>query len=164
MYTNHIQTALQRSVTFHESAGFKTSPDHFILKHGRLFTSIAPKRRFLPWLKRAHSCYTNCLQLSRIERLVYVEGCAVVAGTGVEVGHAWCLDADGRVLDPTWEVPGDAYFGVPISHVYASERYDAQALAGGLVGSLLEVGDDDYALARGVETRPWKADVTAPGT
>ena len=87
--------------------------NHFILKHGRLFTSIAPERKFLPWLQRPHSCYTNCLQLAVIEKLVYVEGNAIIAGTGVDVAHAWCLDTDGRVVDPTWEVPGDAYFGVP---------------------------------------------------
>ena len=26
--------------------------------------------------------------------------------------HAWCLDADDRVVDPTWRTPGLAYFGL----------------------------------------------------
>ncbi|KVP65607.1 hypothetical protein [Burkholderia ubonensis] len=89
-------------------------PSVVILKLGRDWQAqalpsgvpLGPKRR----------CYENAgtLALERPE-LTYVEGYACPPGL-IPVHHAWCVDAQGRVIDNTLADPGNAqYFGVPIS-------------------------------------------------
>ena len=52
--------------------------------------------------------------------LTYFEGVATTnAGPRSPIFHAWCVDGDGRVIDPTWEhLPGSihphAYRGFPL--------------------------------------------------
>jgi hypothetical protein len=91
--------------------------------------------------------------LAHAEDLTYVEGFATHPHPGEVMHHGWCVDAEGRVLDPTWGVPGLAYFGVPFRRSYSELRYVDQ---GGLVGSLLTVGDDADVLVRGTERRKWR--------
>ena len=43
--------------------------------------------------------------------LEYAEGCAVV-GSKIPVLHAWNVDAEGYVIDTTWEPVGSIYFGI----------------------------------------------------
>lgn len=59
----------------------------------------------------ARDCYRNALLLAqRRDDLVYCEGWA--AGM-IPVEHAWCVDGDGAVVDPTWDDDtGHVYFGV----------------------------------------------------
>jgi hypothetical protein len=45
--------------------------------------------------------------------LRYVEGYAVPGNIGIPLMHAWLVDEDGRVIDPTW-ADGAAYYGVII--------------------------------------------------
>lgn len=50
-------------------------------------------------------CFKNAQQLAQRRRLRYVEGMAVarlLRGSLFPMEHGWCLDADGRVIDPTW--------------------------------------------------------------
>lgn len=60
---------------------------------------------------RAKECYTNATHLAALDkRLTYVEG---VAFHGIlPCGHAWCVDADGRVHDPTWRDAADTTCGL----------------------------------------------------
>ena len=44
--------------------------------------------------------------------VAYVEGMALSV---IPVEHAWCVDPDDRVVDPTWEGGGSAYFGAEFS-------------------------------------------------
>lgn len=161
---DRVRSNLQQSAALHESVGKRQSIERFVLDHGREFATTAPRRRFISWVRRANACFTNCLQLAIIERLVYVEGFAVLPAAGFEFHHAWCLDEAGRVLDPTWEAPGSAYFGVPFDLAYVVARYQGQAEFGE-TGSLLAVGDDGFALVTGAEVRPWRmSDRVAPMT
>lgn len=72
-------------------------------------------------------CFTN----SSIQfmhnggELAYVEGIAAGKELGFPVHHAWLVDEDGKVYDPTWEYgPGEAvYFGVPFSDSYVFETF-----------------------------------------
>lgn len=59
-------------------------------------------------------CFDNALRLAAGNpHLVYVEGFAVSV---LPLHHAWCVTADGVVVDPTWEHPEEcSYFGVPFS-------------------------------------------------
>ena len=103
------------------AATLKMVPGHvgstILLRHGRSWphdpAHKAPRpRRFM----RQH-CYYNAWQLALNEprQWTYVEG---LANSGViPLEHAWVVDKDGNVHDPTWQeidcaTPSD-YFGVP---------------------------------------------------
>jgi hypothetical protein len=65
-------------------------------------------------------CYENAFRLaSRTKAFHYVEGIALGI---MPLHHAWCVDQDGNVIDPTWAIRdqgdkpyGQAYFGVELS-------------------------------------------------
>jgi hypothetical protein len=46
---------------------------------------------------------------AKADRVTYVEGYAQAI---LPVHHAWNVDAQGRVMEVTWEEPGVAYFGI----------------------------------------------------
>lgn len=61
----------------------------------------------------AHECFRNAFELAIAHpELTYCEG---RASTGWPVEHAWCVTADGRVVEPTWEAQSAAYRGVCFS-------------------------------------------------
>lgn len=62
-------------------------------------------------------CYANALHLSLERGWLYCEGWAQSL-MGLE--HAWCIDDDGNVVDPTWDdTVGGAYIGVPMAASFA---------------------------------------------
>ncbi len=70
------------------------------------------------------TCYYNCQTLAfKHHDLIYVEGYAMPNGKAsanahdlnLPLSHAWLMDRDGQAIDPTWETPGAAYFGVPLA-------------------------------------------------
>jgi len=65
---------------------------------------------------RPHQCYLNAMTLAMWSRgrLRYVEG--VACGS---IPHAWCVDASGRIVDPT--LPGEP-------HAYDGLVLDADAV------------------------------------
>lgn len=86
-------------------------------------------------------CYDNTLRLVRAARrrplrlpLRYVEGYAIpwIDGRGyIPVQHAWAIDPDGDVWDPTWPEPErSAYYGIAFEweEVERFDRLDPDAL------------------------------------
>lgn len=59
-------------------------------------------------------CYQNAGMLAaERDDLTYVEGWAL--GDAFVTEHAWCIDENRNVIDPTWDTPENAvYFGVPV--------------------------------------------------
>ena len=94
-------------------------PTEFLLAHGRDY-KIGPDSFKLPRGEQGQ-CYMNATHLA-IERpdLTYVEG--KVACHGIGIDHAWCVDWDGFVVDPTIRDGHDGhisgYFGVPFKTAY----------------------------------------------
>ncbi len=97
--------------------GYATTPRRFMLEHGREFKTgpnTYAGRRGTP-----KQCFMNAGRLAIDDpTLTYVEG--YVTCHGVPLEHAWLIDKDGLVVDPTLKVkPGEdrigEYFGVPIS-------------------------------------------------
>lgn len=90
-----------------------------VLEHGRLFEWDP---RVKVEMGERQQCYMNAGKLAMDRGHVYVEGYARVGVAPIPVHHAWCLDARGRVLDPTWPVDllgkEREYCGVPLSNVY----------------------------------------------
>lgn len=57
-------------------------------------------------------CYYNCLQiLNEYPELIYCEGYALAEGLVLPVPHAWLINSEGKVIEPTWDTKG-CYIGV----------------------------------------------------
>lgn len=100
----------------HRDAWVYRSLDELLLVHGRLFTPAPLSRRYRRLPER--QCYANAFAMASVrEELTYVEGYAVCDfgdGDLLPLQHAWCVTADGTVVDPTWPTPGVAYLGIPL--------------------------------------------------
>ena len=69
---------------------------------------------------RPRECFRNAtnLALRKPDLYTYVEGYAVNIWIPTSpVAHAWCIDSQNFVVDPTWE-EGTEYFGVAFRHDY----------------------------------------------
>lgn len=69
-------------------------------------------------------CFANAGALAiHKPSLTYVEG---LADCGfLPTAHAWCVDAAGRVIDPTWRDCANAsYFGIPVQWNALEEHLD----------------------------------------
>lgn len=118
----------------HRIHGYLSMSD-FLLQHGRNFEP-APLPDDVK-KGRAKECYCNAanIVIDEPERFIYCEGYAVGV---IPVMHAFCIDVEGRVVDPTWygksergRTPtlGTEYFGIAIKKDYLvktlikNERY-----------------------------------------
>ena len=62
------------------------------------------------------SCYYNSQRLAfKQNDLTYVEGYAVAEGISLAIAHSLLMTPDGYAVDPTWDNPGTAYLGIPLS-------------------------------------------------
>lgn len=76
-------------------------------------------------------CYANCQRLVLKNRsLTYVEGYAMAAGVSLPLHHAWLLDTDGYVIDPTWEPFGCCYLGIPLSTAWVKSIWNSRKQQG----------------------------------
>jgi len=107
-----------------QKAAFGSRPlNDFMLEHGRDY-QIGPDT-FAGPRATARECYKNATHLA-VENpaLTYVEG--KVSTMGIAIDHAWCVIADGIVIDPTLDrAKADdtfarihGYFGVPFRTDY----------------------------------------------
>ena len=116
-----------------------TAPARFVLNEGKQFLFDA--QTYAGKRGRAHECYANAgrLALSNPTK-TYVEGYVVVHGIPIE--HAWVVDEEGKVQDPTITGPKGigGYFGVPIKREYLN-RQIADTQVWGLFGHR---GNFDY--------------------
>lgn len=93
------------------STAVTDSGSDFFLEHGRYWRP----GEIPDWLEQGtpQYCFDNAqsLALARPE-LTYVEGYATFAWV---VPHGWCIDQQGRVVDPTCDDPsGIEYFGIAV--------------------------------------------------
>ena len=69
-----------------------------------------------PFKGKPKSCFENCLQgLWNYPELHYCEGFAVTDNVSLAASHAWLLNDNSEVVDPTWTgemFTGCTYFGV----------------------------------------------------
>ena len=81
----------------------------FVLREGRFFEP-QPRPDSITH-RHIGECFRNAFLTMMRTRLQYAEGYAV-SGTKIPVLHAWNVDAEGSVIDSTWEPVGSAYFGI----------------------------------------------------
>ena len=138
----------------------------FLLAHGRDY-AIGPET-FKGPRGEVHGCFKNATHLAlENERLTYVEGTVYCYGVGID--HAWCVDADGIVIDPTLEADRNgkmdritAYFGVPFRSDYLRKATIWNKIYGLLDGwSARETAPKLYEL--GLEAgQQWALDSKSP--
>jgi hypothetical protein len=76
-------------------------------------------------------CYANCQRLVLKNRsLTYVEGYAMAAGVSIPLQHAWLLDADGYVIDLTWEPSGCCYLGIAFQTAWVKSIWNSRKQKG----------------------------------
>lgn len=115
----------------------------FVLKHGQAWSAHPTKERSPIKRGPVKQCFANSqktlvtlLQQGKDDAFFYVEGFAVanMAGVGLPVLHAWLVDSQGRVYDPTWiEAEKNDYFGVPFNSEYVFARIEKDALYHSLI-------------------------------
>lgn len=111
-----IKTYLKQSIEIVKRGNFKKlggyyNMEEFVYRNGRLF-KIKPHN-----IKRGpmKECYRNAALLSiQDPKYYYVEGYAMGI---IPAMHAWCIDKDKNVIDPTWP-DGREYFGVVFKESY----------------------------------------------
>lgn len=77
-------------------------------------------------------CYANCQKIANKNReMLYCEGFALRAGLPIPFAHAWIWHlTEHTILEPTWEEPGTAYWGIAfqtewlVSFLKARRRHD----------------------------------------
>lgn len=95
------------------------SMESLLIEHGELFSK--PTRTF-PLLGEMKACFENAANIAiRHRDFMYVEGLALYPGLSIPVHHAWLVTSDGQAYDPTWERPGEVYFGIPFKTEYVRE-------------------------------------------
>ena len=103
-------------------AGFRGGKDYhdamqaFLLKHGRFWQPHPLPDQYEMGRQVAGAAFANASFLAVMNKeLRYVEGFAYGFDTGTRylLHHGWCVDAEDRVVDPTWGI-GVAYFGVAV--------------------------------------------------
>ena len=95
------------------------TPEGFVLEYGQEWPVAPP----VPRLRRGAmgECFKNAAQLASRQRgYTYCEGYAMRM---IPMLHAWCLDEQSRVVDPTWaDNEETVYFGVPFRLDYVLVR------------------------------------------
>lgn len=115
------------------ATAFDHKPSGFIVEYGE--PHYLTPRSFAGRRGRQGECYRNAALLAMGSGLIYVEG--YVAVYGVPIEHAWCIDDDGAVVDPTMRPAVDGtfdritdFYGVPFETQYVSQAANTNAVWG----------------------------------
>jgi hypothetical protein len=90
-------------------------PFTFLKYNGRHYFYVTNTPEYVPNLfKKECECFSNCMNIAvRFKSLKYCEG-YVKSDDGYIVHHAWIINENNEVMDPTWEhadILGVEYFG-----------------------------------------------------
>ncbi|MBP2489005.1 hypothetical protein JOH50_004732 [Rhizobium leguminosarum] len=93
-------------------------PENALLDYGRPMVGVRDRPAYVPAGEK-RQCYANCVKAILLaspghEELFYAEGFATSKpGQFIPMQHAWLVDRQGLVVDPTWENAHEhLYFGV----------------------------------------------------
>lgn len=117
-------------------------PATALLQHA---TTFEPADKNPVWFTRgpAKQCFDNATRIV-IERLAtgdtsvrYAEGYAMDAELPIPMQHAWLVDADNKVIDPTWrDATDNLYFGIVFETRFVLDVLRIKQSAGILVDAV----------------------------
>lgn len=92
--------------------------DKLLLENGQHFESSGTVPKYGP----AKMCYMNAFRLAQTNPTYrYAEGYVVPHTVSLPLDHAWVVDKDNKVIDPTLKDGGAAYYGVKFQPDYVSK-------------------------------------------
>ncbi|MGO6926108.1 hypothetical protein ACCS55_15835 [Rhizobium ruizarguesonis] len=116
-------------------------PETALLAYGKSMLDVRSRPVHLA-AGQKRQCYANCVRAlltstSGGEELFYVEGYATdKGGQGLPIQHAWLLDSNGRVIDPTWENSFEyVYFGVVFKSKFVMEMLSVADMVPGILST-----------------------------
>jgi hypothetical protein len=133
-----------------------TSPYALVLEAGEWHHPAPLPASCGHWRGQPKDCFASAARLADARPdLRYVEGYADpgIDGFVYPFEHAWCVDASGAVVDPTWIPVGHAYLGVPLTPRFRRERQQHG------VSVLLAIPDNADLLVRGLPAYASATDV-----
>lgn len=89
-----------------------------ILENGLPFLTMSKPS---PFKGEPKSCYQNCTSaLLEYPELSYCEGFAISKEVSFTIAHAWLIDNNSQVIDPTWneDYTESTYFGVVFTNEF----------------------------------------------
>lgn len=112
-------------------------PSIAVLKYGSSFKPLAGRPRWLN-LGQARDCFNNATAYAAVrDDVLYAEGYALEPELPLPVQHAWLVDRQGNVMDPTWKDTRDhAYFGIAFKQEFVREQLSKN---GGNAGILVNL-------------------------
>jgi hypothetical protein len=122
-------TKLREHLEMRRTAFGANLPNDFLLTYGRDYP-VGPDT-FAGPRGEQHGCFMNaCHRAVFDKRLTYVEGYVTIYG--VPVQHAWCVDADGFVVETTITNKGQVgdYYGVPFNTDYVEKAAKTNGIYG----------------------------------
>jgi hypothetical protein len=108
-----------------------------ISRYGQAFSPRTSPTRWLR-LGGARDCFNNATRYAAVrDDVVYAEGYALEPDLPIPVHHAWLIDVDGQVIDPTWKETADhVYFGIPFKQQFLRDLLERN---GGRAGILVNL-------------------------
>lgn len=113
---SEITRHLEQMIGIYSGVNSGLSIEEFVLTNGRAYKAAERPTGIRQGVMR--QCFKNAteLHLKCSKRYSYCEGYALNI---IPVLHAWCVDQDGNVVDPTWPDQQDCqYYGVEIPRQY----------------------------------------------
>lgn len=100
-----------------------TSQEDFVKQNGQFFTGQKYPKKYSKGRGEKKLCYTNAFNLvQRFPELIYVEGFGMSKNVPFPIQHAFCVNSEGSVVDPTWDNQEESiYFGVKFNWDYVVE-------------------------------------------
>lgn len=106
---------------YKKSTNPRKSSQRLVLENGLPFLKrIKPS----PFRGEPKSCYQNCTSaLLRYPELSYCEGFAISNEVAFVIAHAWLVDDNSQVIDPTWNenYVDPTYFGVVFTREFVGK-------------------------------------------
>lgn len=71
-------------------------------------------------------CHYNCLELLNIyPEFIYCEGYGFPKRIGIGLSHAWLIDKNNKIVDPTpsWHEPETVYYGIAFNYDWILNLY-----------------------------------------
>lgn len=117
-------------------------PASALLRYAKTFE---PTNTNPAWFTRgpAKQCFDNATQVlisrlaARDNSVRYAEGYAMKAELPIPMQHAWLVDADNKVIDPTWrKAANNLYFGIVFETEFVLNLLQIKQSAGILVDAV----------------------------